>query len=156
MTNGNWITRSVSHMRPVKRPVEKSVEKAQATLEAAKPIDRSTHERLKATLRRNAEALSPRVLRRTLTELQAIVESRVSEVEGGRRAKAVAQWYKRASLEQRHDCWLLMSEQFMADPQKAKAAKPRCRHAGVCCSALACLQKAFGFWWICALKCCRI
>ncbi len=41
---------------------------------------RSTRERLKATLRRQQEALSPRVLRRTLTELQAIIDPQVSEV----------------------------------------------------------------------------
>ena len=39
---------------------------------------------------RSEEALSPRVLRRTLDELQAIVDPLVSEVEGGRRAQAVA------------------------------------------------------------------
>ena len=84
---------------------------------------RSTRERLQATLRRNAEALSPRVLRRTLTELQAVIDPGVSEVEGGRRAEGVMQWYARATPDQRQDMWLLMSEQFTSDPQQVKAAQ---------------------------------
>ena len=84
---------------------------------------RSTRERLQATLRRHQEALSPRVLRRTLSELQAIIDPQVGEVEGGRRAKAVADWYARATPEERRDMWLLMSEQFVADPQNVRAAQ---------------------------------
>ena len=84
---------------------------------------RSTHERLQATLRQKDEALSPRVLRRTLHELQAIVDARVSDVEGGRRAMAIAQWYAGATAARRRDMWLLMSEQFVANAQKAKAAQ---------------------------------
>ncbi|MDO9196901.1 malonyl-CoA decarboxylase [Rhodoferax sp.] len=89
---------------------------------SARPALRSTRERLAGTLRHKEEALSPRVLRRTLTELQAVVDSHVSEVEGGRRARAVAQWYARATVERRRDMWLLMSEQFVADPQVVKQA----------------------------------
>ena len=84
---------------------------------------RSSRERLNATLRHKEEALSPRVLRRTLTELQAIVDPSVSEVEGGKRARGVAQWYTKATPEQRQDCWLLMSEQFAPDASKVKAAR---------------------------------
>jgi len=87
------------------------------------PLMRPMKERLKATLRRNQEALSPRVLRRTLGELQAITDPQASEVEGGRRAKAFADWYAKASPEERRDCWLLMSEQFGADPKKIQAAR---------------------------------
>lgn len=90
---------------------------------AADASPRSTRERLSATWRRGKEALSPRVLRRTLAELQAIVDARVSEVEGGRRAKAFADWYATASAEQRHDAWLLMSEQFGPDPKKMRSAR---------------------------------
>ncbi len=86
---------------------------------------RSTRERLQATLRRGKEALSPRVLRRVLGELQAIVDPQVSEVEGGRRAKAVADWYRATAPEQRHDIWLLMSEQFTADPERVRAAQAK-------------------------------
>jgi malonyl-CoA decarboxylase len=84
---------------------------------------RHTRERLEATLRQEDEALSPRLLRRTLQELQAIIDPRVSEVEGGRRAMDVAAWYAAAPAAQRRDMWLLMSELFMADAQKAKAAQ---------------------------------
>jgi malonyl-CoA decarboxylase len=92
-------------------------------LSATVPAMRPIKERLKATLRRHQEALSPRVLRRTLTELRAIVDPQVSEVEGGRRAKGVAAWYAKATPEERRDCWLLMSEQFAPDPKKIRAAR---------------------------------
>ncbi len=109
MNAPEWITRSVSRLRP----------NAQAQAVEA----RTTRERLQATLGRKQEALSPRVLRRTLTELQAIVDPQVSEVEGGRRARGVAQWYASATPAQRRDAWLLMSEQFAPDPAKVKAAR---------------------------------
>jgi malonyl-CoA decarboxylase len=126
--NTSWIARSVSLLRPGLEP------RAVATLSAGGDASaaaegkraaapRSTRERLKATLRRHQEALSPRVLRRTLTELQAIVDPQVSEVEGGRRARGVAGWYAQATAEQRRDCWLLMSEQFAPDPVKVQAAR---------------------------------
>jgi malonyl-CoA decarboxylase len=92
---------------------------------SARQASRSTRERLAATLRRGSEALSPRELRRTLAELQAVVDSHVSEVEGGLRAKAVARWYAAATPAQRRDCWLLMSEQFVADPHTVKLAQAR-------------------------------
>ncbi|MEO5659017.1 MAG: malonyl-CoA decarboxylase [Polaromonas sp.] len=86
---------------------------------------RLTHERLQATLRQDNEALSPRLLRRTLQDLRAIIDPRVSEVEGGRRARIVAAWYAAAPAEERRDMWLLMSEQFVADTQKVKDAQAR-------------------------------
>ena len=85
--------------------------------------ERSTRERLGSTLRQKEEALSPRVLRRTLQELKAIVDAQVSEVEGGRRAENVARWYATAPANQRRDMWLLMSEQFVADPQTVSKAQ---------------------------------
>ena len=88
-----------------------------------KESNRTTLERLHGTLKHQNEAMSPRVLRRTLEDLQAIVDPRVSEVEGGRRAKLVAQWYAQAAPELRRDCWLLMSEQFMANPTVSKNAQ---------------------------------
>jgi malonyl-CoA decarboxylase len=86
---------------------------------------RSTGERLVGTLRRKGEAMSPRALRHTLAELRAVVDGRVSEVEGGRRANVFAQWYAAAPAPERRDCWLLMSEQFVADPQVIKLAQTR-------------------------------
>jgi len=111
MNTPEWISRSVSMLKP-----------APAGGAAGSGV-RSTRERLGATLRQKEEALSPRVLRRTLEELRGIVDARVSEVEGGRRAQGVADWYLRATPAQRRDMWLLMSEQFVADPQKVKAAQ---------------------------------
>jgi malonyl-CoA decarboxylase len=84
---------------------------------------RATRERLQATLAHKGEALSPRALRRVLQELQAVIDSRVSEVEGGRRAAVLTAWYMGATAARRHDMWLLMSEQFMADAPKVKAAQ---------------------------------
>jgi malonyl-CoA decarboxylase len=122
----DWLSRSVSLLRPTLEP--RAVAALSAAGEAV-PRDpssgngRSTRDRLKATLRRHQEALSPRVLRRTLTELRAIIDPQVSEVEGGRRAHGVAGWYAKATPEQRHDCWLLMSEQFAPDPMKIQAMR---------------------------------
>jgi malonyl-CoA decarboxylase len=96
---------------------------ASAAAQAPKQEDRSTRERLDATLRQKKEALSPRTLRRTLTLLQAVVDPRVSEVEGGRRAKALADWYAKAEPAERQDLWLLISEQFGPDAVKVRAAR---------------------------------
>lgn len=84
---------------------------------------RTTRQRLGALLGRREEALSPWGLRRTLRELQHVVDPSVSEVEGGRRAAGVADWYARATPEQRRDCWLLMSEQFTPDAAAILAAR---------------------------------
>ena len=121
---GGWLSRGVSMLRPGIEPRGvAALSTAGDAAPRAETAARSTRERLKATLRRHQEALSPRVLRRTLTELQAIVDPQVSEVEGGRRAKGVAGWYAKATPEQRRDCWLLMSEQFAPDPEKLQAAR---------------------------------
>ncbi|WP_341922599.1 malonyl-CoA decarboxylase [Polaromonas sp. YR568] len=135
MTAADWLNRSVSRFSGDKKAASKPAEAvvvtapdapkkgaSGASLEAPAPA-RSTRERLKATLRQKEEALSPRVLRRTLEELKAIVDPQVSEVEGGRRAKGVAGWYAGAALNERRDMWLLMSEQFVADAQKVKLAQ---------------------------------
>jgi malonyl-CoA decarboxylase len=127
MNGSNWLARSVSMLRP--HVESRVVSCAQGTDEGSVGEDegaaksRPMRERLKATLRRHHEALSPRVLRRTLMELKAIIDPQVSEVEGGRRAMGVASWYAQASPEQRRDCWLLMSEQFAPDARKIQAAR---------------------------------
>jgi malonyl-CoA decarboxylase len=90
---------------------------------AAKPSLRSTAERMQATLRKADEAMSPRALRRVLAALQAVIDPRVSEVEGGRRAHAIATAYASATPEERRDYWALMSEHFAADPHKLKSAR---------------------------------
>ncbi|MGR4867910.1 malonyl-CoA decarboxylase [Variovorax sp. LARHSF232] len=89
----------------------------------AKPAERSLDVRMAATLRRFGEGLSPRALRRALADLQAVVDSRISEVEAGRRAAAVAQWYAGLDAGERRDVWLLMSERFAPDAKKIQAAR---------------------------------
>ncbi|MBY4598265.1 malonyl-CoA decarboxylase [Ottowia caeni] len=84
---------------------------------------RTSHVRLDAVLGRNGEALSPRALRKLLEQLQAVIDPRIGEIEGGRRARALIDWYESATLEERLDLWQLMSEQFVADQSKAKAAQ---------------------------------
>lgn len=135
MNAADWLNRSVSRFSGDKKTSSKVPETPVIAAQAATkkvasgpssetlPPVRSTRERLKATLRQKEEALSPRVLRRTLQELKAIVDPQVSEVEGGRRAKGVAGWYAGAALNERRDMWLLMSEQFVADAQKVKLAQ---------------------------------
>ena len=137
MNQDSWINRSVARLLPkasksngVVAPVEsaRTAPKTGANAASAgggKPAGtpRSTRDRLAATLRHAGEALSPRMLRRTLQELQAVIDERVSEVEGGRRAAALMAWYAGATPERRLDMWLLMSEMFVADPHKAKAAQ---------------------------------
>ena len=96
----------------------------QALAASREPV-RSSQLRLKATLRQEGEALSPRLLRRMLKDLLAIVDPLVSEVEGGRRASELAVWYAGSALAERRDLWLLMSEQFVADAEKVKQAQAR-------------------------------
>ncbi len=138
MSPPDWLNRSVSRLSGQKsakndeikasnEPLDQQI-RAQAATKKVAPEDlplngRSTRDRLKATLRQKEEALSPRVLRRTLQELRAIIDPQVSEVEGGLRAKGVAGWYAQAAPNERRDMWLLMSEQFVADAQKTKAAQ---------------------------------
>lgn len=89
----------------------------------SKPTPRSLEERLGATLRRFGEGLSPRALRRALADLQAVVDPRISDVEAGRRAAALTQWYAGLDADARRDVWLLMSERFASDAKKIQAAR---------------------------------
>jgi len=140
MTNQSWISRSVSRLRAKPPAAEKSPDKSAVSAvpvskdapkkraegsaaTSASPSVRSTAERLKGTLRQQGEALSPRMLRRTLEALEAIIDPRVGEVEGGRRAKAVADAYLGATPARRKDLWLLMSEMFVADRSRVANAK---------------------------------
>ena len=122
MTAADWLNRNVSRLGGDKKTAKTPTAAADAAMPAPAPA-RSTRERLAATLRQKEEALSPRVLRRTLQELKAIVDPQVSEVEGGRRAHGVAGWYAGATQDERRDMWLLMSEQFVADSQKTQLAQ---------------------------------
>ena len=111
--------------------------------------------------------MSPRALRRLLADLQEVVAPQVSEIEGGRRAQAVADWYAKAEPEERRDMWLLMCEQFAPDATRFKSARQRyeaaagtaeegqaeiaCavrwyRRARGCCSGFRHSPRACGFW----------
>jgi len=136
MTSTTWLSRKVSKLLPASTSKQKEADSHDApaqtagksvanTMPKTSPVARSSAMRLEATLRQEDEALSPRLLRRALQELQAIIDPRVSEVEGGRRAMQVAAWHAAASLAQRRDLWLLMSEMFVADAQKGKDAQAR-------------------------------
>ena len=74
--------------------------------------------------------MSPRMLRRVLDELKAIIDPQISEVEGGRRAKVLIQRYAGATVPRRRDMWLLMSEMFVADPQRVKERAGQVRRRG--------------------------
>jgi malonyl-CoA decarboxylase len=153
MSSDNWISRGVARLRPgAKLKAERGSEAeksgfkksdfADSALRSssksgakngvkpsgdakppAKADQRSTKERLEGSMRHSGEALSPRLLRRTLEALQAIIDPRVGEVEGGRRAKEMADAYQGATLARRRDLWLLMSEMFTADRSRIAAAK---------------------------------
>ncbi|MFZ3140304.1 malonyl-CoA decarboxylase [Polaromonas sp.] len=138
MNSSNWIGRNVSRLLPAASAKQKDADTQLARAQAAgksgaqaapkekgSPALRSIPLRLEAALRQEGEALSPRLLRRALQALQAIIDPRVSEVEGGRRAMDVAAWYADAPLAQRRDLWLLMSEQFVADAEKTMEALAR-------------------------------
>ncbi len=123
-----WISRSVDRLRPAKGKAAAAKDKPKDGSGEAQPREvpeRSTHERLQATLRRGGEALSPRALRQLLAQLQDVLAPRVSEIEGGRRAQAVATWYGQAEPAQRRDLWLLMGEQFVPDAARMKNAQQR-------------------------------
>jgi malonyl-CoA decarboxylase len=143
MNQDSWISRNVARWKPqvfkqneaeapasnARAAIKNAANSVRETNQKAGPsvskatVLRSTRERLSATLAQRGEALSPRALRRVLQELQAVIDSRVSEVEGGRRAAALTAWYVGATPARRHDMWLLMCEQFMADAPKVKAAQ---------------------------------
>ena len=138
MNTASWISSKVAKLLPhppVQAPVQAQVAAPGASVTPVgkgAPVTpgvahaggpRNTHERLNGSLTHKGEASSPRELRRLLEGLRAVVDPQVSEIEGGRRALAVASWYTDARPDQRQDLWLLMSEQFVADPHTVKLAR---------------------------------
>ena len=87
-------------------------------------------QRLEATLRRGQEALSPRELRRVFEDLQQVADAALSDVEGGRHAQALMEWYAKAELPARKDFWALIVEQFGPDAQALQAARQQYDKAG--------------------------
>ncbi|WP_367065604.1 malonyl-CoA decarboxylase [Oryzisolibacter sp. LB2S] len=121
-TTSTWISRSVDRLRSAGKG--KGGGGGEGAAQPPQPA-RSTHERLEATLRRGSEALSPRALRQLLAQLQEVVAPRVSEIEGGRRAQAIAAWYGGAEPGERRDLWQLMVEQFAPDVAHIRNAHER-------------------------------
>ena len=99
MSASEWLQRGVSRLLPATSSAELSAgqraavkAKVGASGSAADTrAPRSLSERMEATLRRHGEGLAPRALRKALQQLLAVVDARVSEVEGGRRAAELAQ-----------------------------------------------------------------
>ncbi|MEZ2740073.1 malonyl-CoA decarboxylase [Comamonas jiangduensis] len=107
----DWLARSVDKLRGA----------------AAQPVAAATQrpmaQRLKATLRRGPEALSPHVLRRLMDDLQAAASEQLSEVEAAKHAQSVMGWYASATDAQKADLWLLMCEEFGPDAQRIQAVR---------------------------------
>jgi malonyl-CoA decarboxylase len=74
-------------------------------------------------LPRTQAPLDAAVVRKMLRPLQAVADSTVSEVEGGRRARGFAQWYAAASASERRQACVLMSEHFAPDPLRIRQAR---------------------------------
>ena len=78
MSAAEWLSRNVSRFTAgdkgagASAPAPAAPSTGKKTASGASLPIRSTHERLQATLSHKDEALSPRVLRRTLQELQAL------------------------------------------------------------------------------------
>jgi len=134
MNATSWISRNVTRLFPVARkgllaPGVGGAGAARpdgpAAVADAALAERPTRERLAASRRHRAEAMSPRMLRRVLEELRATIDPQISEVEGGRRAQVLIQRYASATTARRRDMWLLMSEMFTADPEKVKLAQAK-------------------------------
>jgi malonyl-CoA decarboxylase len=127
MNASDWITRGVSRLKKNKDEAagpDAKTARAGKTASASDTL-RPLAERLDATLRRHGEAMAPRTLRRVLAELQAVLDPSLSDVEAGRLAHAVVQWYGELDTEERRDVWLLMSERFAPDARKLSSARDK-------------------------------
>ncbi|WP_312839978.1 malonyl-CoA decarboxylase [Delftia tsuruhatensis] len=118
----DWIARNVSRFRST----EAAAPAKKAEGDAAKaPAPRGTAQRLQATLRRGQEVLSPRELRKLMEDLQAAADAALSDVEGGRHAQQLMDWYAQAELPARQDFWALIVEQFGPDTDALMTARKR-------------------------------
>ena len=115
-----WLNRGLARFKRVD-PAKPT--KTSTATPRGKGVERSTHERLAATLRRGEESLSPAALRGVLSQLQAVIAPRVSEVEGGHLGAELAVWYAAAAPGERRDFWLLLCEQFSPDAAHYQAAR---------------------------------
>jgi len=96
-------------------------------------VGNAAHEKTKITAAQEPRPLSasaPRVLppparslRKPLLHLQSIVDTKVSEVEGGRRAESFSIWYAGLEQLQKEEIWMLMSEYFGPDVTEVSGAR---------------------------------
>ena len=117
MNPASWWGQRVSDWLPKGKaagvsPADKPEGKSEAVPAPHKPV-----------AMRQLDALDPTVVRKMLKPLQAVADSTVSEVEGGRRARAFAQWYASANTQERRQACILMSERFAPDPQRIRQAR---------------------------------
>ena len=118
----DWIARNVSRFRST----DAAAPATKSEGEAAKgSTPRGTAQRLQATLRRGQEVLSPRELRKLMEDLQAAADAGLSDVEGGRHAQLLMDWYAQAELPAHKDFWALIVEQFGPDTEALMAARKR-------------------------------
>ncbi len=111
MKSSDWLKHSVGLFS--RKPAAQASVVARAAAPApSAPAPRTSGQRLAGGKANAGEALKTKVLAELLMQLKAVIDPSISEIEGGRRAHAVAQWYASANAAQRVDCWQLMSEQF--------------------------------------------
>jgi malonyl-CoA decarboxylase len=131
MNASTWLSSKISHWRSSLKAGDAASVPSDQLEQSSYPsaskdktaFERTTTQRLSATLKEKSEALSPQALRKLLKVLHSVVDPQLSEVEGARRSKALIAWYDTATSLERIDLWLLMSEQLGPDHQKVKAAR---------------------------------
>ena len=117
-----WLSSAISKL--AKPAVRVDVPRAEI-VEPASAQRRSTADRLSANFKQANEAMSPRLLRRSLQALQDVIDPSISETEGGRRAERLALIYASSTRDRKLDFWRLMSEQFGNDKTKAELERLR-------------------------------
>jgi malonyl-CoA decarboxylase len=112
MKSSDWLKHSVGMFTRKPNVVITPTQSIAPVAPFSLPLPRTTGIRLQGGKANGGEALKSKALNELLGQLKAVVDPSISEIEGGRRAQLVAQWYAEASAAQRLDCWQLMSEQF--------------------------------------------
>lgn len=126
MNTRQWLSQKVTALLPDNSLMKKLSTMGQASPTPSEPAERLTlPARLRAIWTQDKEALSPRQLLALLAQLEGIADPLISEVEGGRRARDIAQWYEQADEAARHELWLLISHHFAPDPTEVQAASER-------------------------------
>lgn len=127
MNTRQWLSERVTKLLPASSLIKKIAAMGQETqgLAAEGAPQLTLPARLRAIWKQDRDALSARQLLALLAQLEAVADPLISEVEGGRRALDIAQWYQQADATARHDLWLLISHQFAPDAAEVQAASER-------------------------------